>query len=102
MAKINWSREKGKQKSPYQRTPVVFHKNDTMGDLINVASSPSDVLSQCSTSDEETDTPNTSNQDEAEASGDSHEEMGGESSSSSSGTKRKKKVTSTSSQAVHQ
>ncbi len=67
--------------------------SDTMGDLINVASSPSDVLSQCSSSDEETDTPDTPNtSNEAEASGDSHEEMGGESSGSSSGTKRKKKL----------
>ena len=57
-----------------------------------MASSPSDVLSHCSTSDEETDTPNTGNQDEAEASGDSLDEMGGETSSSSSGTKRKKKL----------
>ena len=58
-----------------------------------MASSPSDVLSHCSTSDEETDTPNTNNQDpdEDEGGGDSLDgTVCGESSSSSGGTKRKK------------
>jgi len=87
--------KKGSGKAPIEEPEWFTILNpifsDTMGDM-DVASSPSDVLSHCSTSDEETDTPNTGNQDEAEASGDSLDEMGGESSSSSSGTKRKKKL----------
>ena len=87
--------KKGSGKAPIEEPKWFTILNpifsDTMGDM-DVASSPSDVLSHCSTSDEETDTPNTGSQDEAEASGDSVDEMGGESSSSSSGTKRKKKL----------
>ena len=58
-----------------------------------MASSPSDVLSHCSTSDEETDTPNTNNQDpdEDEGGGDSLDgTVCGESSSSSGGKEKKK------------
>jgi len=90
--------KKGSGKAPIEEPQWFTILNpifsDTMGDM-NVASSPSDVLSHCSTSDEETDTPNTSNQDpdEDEASGDSLDgTVGGESSSSSGGTKRKKKL----------
>ena len=69
--------------------------SDTMGDM-DAASSPSDVLSPTasSSSDEEgdNDRPNTSNnQDRAEESCDSADEISSETSSSSCGTKRKQK-----------
>ena len=58
--------KKGSGKAPIEEPEWLTILNpifsDTMGDM-DVASSPSDVLSHCSTSDEETDTPNTGNQD---------------------------------------